>query len=154
MKKTLLMAAVAAGVCLMAGAASAHDSTGCGLGSTLWKGQSGPGPQILAVTTNGTFGTQTFGITSGSSGCDPNGRITGGTGKVLFVFLENNMDQYALDASRGQGETLETIAGIMEVPVEKVAAISQEHFGELFPSQDTEVLHVASTLMDLVRKEG
>ena len=76
------------------------------------------------------------------------------TSKVLFVFLENNMDQYALDASRGQGETLETIAGIMDVSVEKVAAVSQEHFSELFPSQDTEVLHVASTLMNLVRKEG
>ena len=154
MKKILLASAVAFGVCLMAGSASAYDSTGCGLGSMVWKGQSGPGPQILAVTTNGTFGSQTFGITSGSSGCDPNGRVSGDTGRMLFVFLENNMDQYALDASRGQGETLETIAGIMNISVEKVATLSQEHFGELFPSQDTEVLHVASTLMEIIKAEG
>lgn len=154
MKKILLASAITFGICLTAGSASAHDSTGCGLGSMVWKGQSGPAPQILAVTTNGTFGSQTFGITSGSSGCDPNGRISGGTGKLLFVFLENNMDQYAFDASRGQGETLETIAGIMNVSVEKVATLSQEHFSELFPSQDTEVLHVASTLMEIIKTEG
>ena len=75
-------------------------------------------------------------------------------GRMLFVFLENNMDQYALDASRGQGETLETIAGIMNVSVEKVATLSQEHFGELFPTQDTEVLHVASRLMEIIKAEG
>lgn len=55
----------------------AIDSTGCGLGFIVWRGERGVAPQILAVTTNGTFGTQTFGITSGTSGCDPNGRITG-----------------------------------------------------------------------------
>ena len=150
MKKIILASVAFATVCAFAGAASAHDSTGCGLGSMAWRGQSGPAAQVLAVTTNGLFGSQTFGITSGTSGCDPNGRITGGTQKMFFTFLENNMEQYALDASKGEGETLMTIAGILGVSSEQVAAVSKSHFNELFPTDDVEVVHVAVTLMDLL----
>jgi hypothetical protein len=150
MKKLTYLAVLTAALSL-APAAFAYDSTGCGLGSIIWKGQKGPAPQILAATTNGSFGTQTFGITSGSMGCDPNGTITGGTGKVLFVFLENNMDQYALDSSRGEGETLQTIAGILGVSEEKVAQVSKDNFNVLFPDQNVEVLHVAQTLMEMLK---
>ena len=83
--------------------AFAYDSTGCGLGSLVFKGQKGPVPQVLAVTTNGSFGTQTFGITSNTSGCDSYGRITGGTGR-MFAFLENNLDQFAADAASAKAK--------------------------------------------------
>lgn len=69
---------------ILAAPAQAVDSTGCGLGSMAWRGQRGIGPQVLAATTNGSFGTQTFGITFGTSGCDPDGRVTGGTGKWFW----------------------------------------------------------------------
>ncbi len=150
MKKIILASVAFAAVCAFASIAWAHDSTGCGLGSMAWRGQSGPAPQILAVTTNGFFGTQTFGITSGTSGCDPHGRITGGTQKMFFTFLESNMEQYALDASKGEGETIMTIAGILGVDSQDVAAVSKSHFNELFPTDDVEVVHVAVTLMDLL----
>jgi hypothetical protein len=45
------------------------NSTGCGLGTIIFEGQKGIAPQVLAVTTNGTSGNQTFGITSGTLGC-------------------------------------------------------------------------------------
>ena len=93
MKKFYLLSAAAALV-LAASSAQAVDSTGCGLGSMAWRGQSGPVPQVLAVTTNGMTGSQTFGITFGTSGCDPNGRVTGGTQRMVFHFIENNMEQY------------------------------------------------------------
>lgn len=92
MKKIILTSVAVAALAMLSTTAGAVDSTGCGLGSMIWRGQKGPGPQILAVTTNGTFGTQTFGITTGTMGCDPNGRITGGTGRMLLTFLENNME--------------------------------------------------------------
>ena len=146
MKKLLLVATIA----LMPMMASAHDSTGCGLGSMAWRGQQGPIPQVLAVTTNGIFGNQTFGISSGTSGCDQNGRITGGTGKMMLGFLENNLEQYAFDASRGQGETLATIAGITGLSVEKVAAVSKANFETLFPNENVDAVTVALNLMDLL----
>lgn len=74
--KKLYLASALATVLTLSSNAMAIDSTGCGLGSMAWRGQSGTAPQILAVTTNGSFGTQTFGISSGTSGCDQNGRIT------------------------------------------------------------------------------
>src|SRR5205823_3826374 len=42
---------------------STYGLAGCGLGSMLFGDQKGM-IQILAATTNGTFGSQTFGITS------------------------------------------------------------------------------------------
>ena len=149
MKKIILSAAVFSAF-LCASSVMAVDSTGCGLGSRAWRGEKGRVPQVLAVTTNGTFGNQTFGISSGTSGCDPEGRITGGKETRLFSFLENNMEQFALDASRGQGETLATIAGILEVDENKVATVAKANFNRLFPTEDTEVLHVTATIIDLL----
>ena len=48
----------------------ANDNTGCGLGSLVIKDQSTVMLQVLAATTNGTSGSQTFGITSGTSNCN------------------------------------------------------------------------------------
>lgn len=151
MKNLLLASVVTAGMFAFAGMAQAHDSTGCGLGSMAWRGQSGMGAQILAVTTNGLFGTQTFGISTGTSGCDPNGRITGGTQKMFLTFLENNMEQFAFDASHGEGETLYTVAGILNVPVSQVAAVSKEHFNEIFSSENVEVVAVAEEMLTLLK---
>jgi len=128
MKKSLAMCAVAAAICF-AGSAQAIDSTGgCGLGSMAWRGQSGILPQILAITTNNSFGTNTFGVTFGTSGCDPNGRVTGGTGKMVLAVIENNMEQFAMDASAGRGETIDTIAGILNVDSEKLGNAAHQNF--------------------------
>lgn len=147
MKK--IIAAVAVAACFSASSAFAVDSTGCGLGSMAWRGQSGVAPQVLAVTTNGFFGIQTFGITSGTSGCDPRGRITGGTG-VMFAFLEKNLDQFALDASRGKGETIDAIASLMNLPAEQVGKTAQENFAVLFPQQNVDALSVSETFASLL----
>ncbi len=52
-----------------------YGTAGCGLGSMAFGNQKGA-IQILAATTNGLFGTQTFGITSGTSNCGERWRRT------------------------------------------------------------------------------
>ena len=146
--KNIFLAGIFLGCFIASTNLSAHDSTGCGLGSMAWRGQSGIVPQVLAVTTNGFFGTQTFGISTGTSGCDPNGRVTGGTRKMLVQFIGNNLEQYAFDASRGQGETISTIAGILGIEEERVALASKENFAKIFPNEDVDTLHVATVLLD------
>ena len=136
---------------LMSAPAHAVDSTGCGLGSMAWRGQRGRVPQILAATTNGIFGTQTFGITFGTSGCDPNGRITGGTGKMALAFLENNMEQFAMDAAAGQGETIETLAGILNVDSQELGAKTKANFSVLFANADAEAADVTLKLLEIAR---
>ncbi len=68
MKKGIVALAVGA---LIAGAGTTFalnkSNTGCGLGYVLLKNQEGILFEAFAVTTNGTFGNQTFGITSGTS---------------------------------------------------------------------------------------
>lgn len=131
--------------------ANAYDSTGCGLGSMAWRGQSGLLPQILAVTTNGTFGNQTFGITFGTSGCDPNGRISGGTQKMVLSFLENNMEQFAADAAAGEGETLTTLAGIMHMDADYVASKTYQNFAYLFDDENIDVVDLTLKFYEIMK---
>ena len=150
--KNILLASVVLGAALIISAPSnAVDSTGCGLGSMAWRGQSGIVPQILAVTTNGTFGNQTFGITSGTSGCDPNGRITGGTQRMVLAFVENNMEQIAMDVAAGEGETLETLAGIMNVDSAVLAEKTHQQFAMIFPNQDVDAVDVTLKLFEIMK---
>lgn len=149
MKKILFASTMLVGLAI-AGTSQAADSTGCGLGSMIFKGQRGPIMQLLAVTTNDTIcWNQTFGISSGTLGCDRNGTITGGTGRMIS-FLNGNMDQFAMDAVKGEGETIDTIASIMNVPSEKVGAVAQEHFDELFASENTSGREIGLKLAELL----
>ena len=149
MKKILCAVVVCAGLGLT-GAAHAVDSTGgCGLGSMAWRGQSGIIPQSLAITTNGSFGSNTFGVTFGTSGCDPNGRITGGTGRMMLAFLVDNMEQFAMDAAAGKGETIETLAGIMNIDSATLGKEVQRNFAYIFPNDDVEVADVTLRVMEV-----
>lgn len=148
--KKLYLASLICGAMMVSSNAGAVDSTGCGLGSMAWRGQSGEVAQILAVTTNALFGTQTFGITSGTSGCDPHGRISGGTGKMTLAFLENNLEQYAMDAAAGHGETIETLAGILNVDSETLGAKSKQNFAFLFANENTDALDVTLRLFQVI----
>lgn len=127
----------------------AIDSTGgCGLGSMAWRGQSGIIPQVAAMTTNATF-LNTIGVTLGTSGCDPNGRVTGGTGKLVLAVVENNMEQFAMDASAGRGETIDTIAGILNVDSEKLGEAVQQNFAYLFVNENVEAVDLALKIMEI-----
>lgn len=90
-----------------------NSNTGCGLGSMVIKNQNTTVLQVLAATTNGTSGSQTFGITSGTSNCDkPNNFVSN---EKLHKFVNDNMDELAMDISAGQGETLNTLVSLMNV---------------------------------------
>ena len=148
--KKIYLASLICGAMMLSSNAGAVDSTGCGLGSMAWRGQSGSVAQVLAVTTNGLFFTQTFGITFGTSGCDPNGRISGGTGRMTLAFLENNLEQYAMDAAAGHGETIETLAGILNMDSETLGAKSKQNFAFLFENENADAVDVTLRLFQVI----
>ncbi|MBE6450961.1 MAG: DUF3015 domain-containing protein [Alphaproteobacteria bacterium] len=150
MNKTLF-ASLMLSVAVLSNPASALDSTGCGLGSMAWRGQSGIIPQVAAVTTNGIFGNQTFGITFGTSGCDPNGRVTGGTQKMILAFVENNMEQFAIDAAAGEGETLTTLAGILNMDEQTVALKTYQNFAVLFPDENVNAVDLTLKFYEIMK---
>ncbi|MEQ1837301.1 MAG: DUF3015 domain-containing protein [Candidatus Nitrotoga sp.] len=93
-------------------ALAANDNVGgCGVGSMVFKGQSGLAPQVLAITTNGISGNQTFGITSGTLGCTQDGMVKSNMKSAMFI--DNNKDQLARDMSVGSGETLAALSHLM-----------------------------------------
>lgn len=109
----------------------------CGWGSKLFDGQSGIAPQVLAVTTNGTFGNQTFGISSGTSGCSQDGAVSS-TWKTA-MFIDGNKDKLARDMSRGSGESLDSLARLLGVDDQHKArfvALTRGNVGRIFPAAD------------------
>lgn len=95
----------------------ANENTGCGLGSVLIEDQSTLVMQVLAATTNGTSGNQTFGISSGTLNCEKPSSMA--SNDKINKFVADNMDELAMDISSGQGETLNTLASLMNVSDKK-----------------------------------
>lgn len=151
MNKIVLTSLVLGTALFFAAPSHAIDSTGCGLGSMAWRGQSGVVPQVLAATTNGLFGNQTFGISSGTSGCDPNGRVTGGTQKMMLAFIENNFEQFALDVASGEGETLTTLAGILDMDADVVAKKAHQNFALIFPDENADVVNATLKFYEIMK---
>ena len=118
--------------------ADPYGTAGCGLGSIVFGNDKGL-VQVLAATTNGTFGTQTFGITTGTSNCED----TGGGTESAKAFVETNREAFAKDVARGNGETittLTTLAGCADAT--QVGTTLQSSFSSIFPDatvQDTQV---------------
>lgn len=112
-----------------------YGTAGCGLGSMAFGNQAG-GVQILAATTNGLFGTQTFGITSGTSNCGRSVFALEGT----KIFIEGNREALAKDAARGQGETIVALRHIAACQAEAadLGRALQANFPALFPAASTE----------------
>jgi len=101
----------------------------------IFEGQNGLVSQTFAVTTNGTFGNQTFGITSGTSNCEQYKSFV--YNERLNTFVADNMDNLARDIARGQGEYLNTLAVLMEVPDTQKGVFSshmQTHFSDIYTS--------------------
>ena len=136
MKKLLIAVAVALPASAMA--AGENNIGSCGWGSKLFDGQSGVAPQVLAVTTNGTFGNQTFAITSGTSGCTQDGAVKSNWKTALFI--DGNKEMLARDMSVGSGETLDSLAHLMGVESQDRAAfnrIAKENLSKIFAADAT-----------------
>ena len=126
MSKKVLMLSVAVLFGMQAGlsmAANPDTGPGCGLGKLAWgdyKGQKEIAPQVMMATTNGTFGSGTFGISSGTSGCTNDGKIMSEHKTTMFAQL--NFENLSQEMAQGQGEHLASLATLMGVPTEQQPA--------------------------------
>jgi hypothetical protein len=89
--------------------ADPYGTAGCGLGSMAFGDDAGI-VQIFAATTNATFGTQTFGITSGTSNCVDSGRHAA---LDQEAFVKMNYASLSRDAAAGKGEYLSAFATLL-----------------------------------------
>lgn len=126
-----------------------YGAAGCGLGSIIFDPGSGF-TQVFAATTNGSFGTQTFGITSGTSNCAEPARGEG----AARAFIETNRVALAKDIARGSGETLAglaQLAGCAEAV--RVGSHLQQRFAFIFPSAGRTDREVSLAVVEVLRTD-
>jgi len=137
-------------------ALAANDNVGgCGLGSMVFKGQSGIVPQVLAVTTNGTSGNQTFGITTGTLGCTSDGMVHSNMKTALFI--ENNKEQLARDMAVGSGETLASLAHLIGVEAQDQAAfnhLTKDNLARIFTTDSVATEQVVVALREVLASDA
>ncbi len=120
---------------------------GCGWGKIWWAKDAGAktkGVQILMATSNGMFGNQTFGISSGTLGCTNDGKWW--SQQKTIMFAELNYETLTHEIAQGRGEHLASLATLMGIPAERHAvffALAQERYASLVELGD----HSPATLV-------
>jgi len=159
MSKKVIMLSVAVLFGMQAGlalAANPDTGPGCGLGKLAWsdyKGQKEIAPQVLMATTNGTFWSTTFGISSGTSGCTSDGKIMSEQKTTMFAQL--NFENLSQEMAQGQGEHLASLAILMGVPAEHQAAfftMTQERYTSLVKTGEASPVAMVKAINDAIAK--
>ncbi len=146
MKKLMLASAL---TLASTGVLAQNSNTGCGLGSMVIQDQSSVVMQVLAATTNGISGNQTFGITSGTLGCDKPAKFV--SNEHVNTFVASNMDSLATDIANGQGEVIETLAVMMEVEDKAAfAAKLQANFDQIFTAENVSSANVIDNILTVI----
>ena len=116
---------------------------GCGWGNLLF----GKDSQILASTTNGTSGNQTFAITTGTSGCVDKGGMA-----KLDAYVEVNRVALANDVARGQGETVVGLSKILGCQdSSEVSHALRSNYNSIFPTQGEEAAEISKSIRETLR---
>ena len=105
------------------------------------------------ATTNGTFGSGTFGISSGTSGCTNDGQVMADQKTTMFALL--NFENLTQEMAQGKGEHLASLASLMGIPDEQhpaFFALTQERYSDLVQAGETSSGALVKTLNDAVSK--
>ncbi len=159
MLRTLFVVLGAVAVVSQAGlalAANPDTGPGCGLGKLAWadyKNQKNIAPQVMMATTNGSFGSGTFGISSGTSGCTNDGQVMAAQKTNMFAHL--NFDNLSQEMAQGKGEHLASLATLMGIPAEQHSAffaLTQERYTALVEAGEASSVALVKALNDAVGK--
>jgi hypothetical protein len=107
---------------------------------------------LFAATTNGIFGNQTFGISSGTLGCGAPAAVGVASAKA---YVETNRQAFAKDVARGQGETianLSQLGGCADTTA--VATKLQVNFKTVFPSATATDAQVSASAVSLLKSDA
>lgn len=133
------------------------NGPGCGLGKLAWGEYKTPkniAPQVMMATTNGTFGSQTFGISFGTSGCTNDGKVMAEQKATMFV--ASAFDILSEDMAKGGGEYLAALATLMGVPADQhpaFFAMTQEHYRLVVKAGETSSVALIKALEDTMSSQ-
>jgi len=156
MKKMLLVIALVVVFAVPVYAAPAGQyNYGCGLGAVAFKDGSANDSILLqnvATCLNAT-GMASIAITVGTSECAKPAKVAGN--ERLNEFAYKNLDDLARDIAAGQGETVTTVAVLLDVPAESRPAFYkslQANFTEIFPSPTVDTAFVVDKITAIASK--
>ncbi|WP_413577180.1 DUF3015 family protein [Bdellovibrio sp. HCB290] len=109
-----------------------YGTAGCGLGSLAFGNKTGP-IQIFAATLNGTAGSQTFGMSTGTSNCGPSVFAANET----KAFIDNNAVALENDIVRGQGETLMTLSKMMSCDSQVLGTTLKNNYKSIYTGEQS-----------------
>ena len=155
MMKKLMISLALIGMTSIFSNVYADGTSGCGLGTQIWEGKKGLFPHLLAATTNGTSGNQTFGMTSGTSGCKVDGAVQ--ADQKTEVFIAVNFENLSEQMSQGKGEHLAAYGTLMGCPTEKISTFStltQENFDQIFTETGSAEEIISNTVKVIQGDQG
>ena len=141
--KKILVSAIAA-IALSTSAMAANSQVGCGLGSMIIKDDSSAILLALQATTNGISGNQTFGITTGTLGCKKTKLVMN---ERAEEFVASNMDILAKEIAQGHGESVDTLAELLNVvDTASFSASLQTNYNKIYTSEKVEMNNVLDNI--------
>ena len=126
--------------------ARADSSTGCGLGSLIWHKNSIVSA-LFRATTNHSFSSQLFGITTGTSGCSQHSIVKRDMMPVYYA--EANLPELKHEMALGQGEYLATFAEVLGCTPAAQAQFmqwSKSAYRQNFPAASTDAAQLLKNL--------
>ena len=152
MRKTLL--AVALIGTSFGAQANAPGGPGCGWGNMVFEGKSGLPVHLIATIVNGTSYNKTFGITSGTNGCNTD---------VALAYHGQNMlaqrgvlEEVAQDMAVGDGEALTALSVSMGIQPEDRGHFKKtmhENFNTIFSRDDVTADEVMSNIRNVMESD-
>ena len=143
---------VALAVAVAAGATHAanYGMAGCGLGAVV---MGKDGNQILAATTNGLLGSQTFGITTGTLNCTRDGALV--KNHEAEAFAEANYATLMRQVATGQGEHLAGFASLVGCQADSaVFTRAQSASGMIFVNERTSAAEVVANFRSVMAADA
>ena len=137
-------------------AVNPDNGPGCGLGKLAWAEYKHPkniAPQVMMATTNATFGSQTFGISFGTSGCTNDGKVM--VEHQTDMFVAGALESLSVDMARGGGEHLTALATLMGIPAEQhpvFFAMTQQQYQVLVGAGEVSAVAVVNALQDAMHE--
>ncbi|HVE14843.1 MAG TPA: DUF3015 family protein [Elusimicrobiota bacterium] len=129
--------------------AAGHTSAGCGWGTMLFDGKNKKAHLILAATTNGTFGNQTFGISSETAGCTSDGSWVKADKKVE-AYTAANFQRISTEMAQGGGEYLNGLSALLgakDAAAQKAfAEKAQKNYEKIIPNEKTDAVAMLNNL--------
>jgi Protein of unknown function (DUF3015) len=154
-EKNMLKMSLIAAVVVMAAASSAsakkYGTAGCGLGSLIFHDQKGF-IQIVAATTNGTSGNQTFAISTGTLNCSEDGLAMADKEKEFFASA--NYESLMQEMAQGKGENLQAMASLYGCGTEAFAASVKSNYSRIFPTPETGSNAMLTNLDGVIAGDG